>query len=115
MDGAALTVAGATTAGQGRTISLTANAINFGAGGSLTAPGGTVQLAASGTTPLTVGGTAGLTGTPPVAAQTLVLGTRAGGPVTLTGALNLPGVSLLDVGARPPSPRLPAASSVSGP
>ena len=96
-DGAPLTIGGPVTTGEGGYIGITANGLTFGPGGSLSAPSGTVQLAALPPSGLTVGGGNGITGSSPVTATTLILGTPTGGPVTVAGAFNLAGVSVLDL------------------
>ena len=97
-DSVALTVSGAVSAGQGRTLTLVDDAPTFGLGGSLSAPGGTVALseytAGKG---LTIAGGGSLTGTPPVTATTLVVGSSTAGPITIAGAFNLSTVSVLDL------------------
>ena len=96
-DGVAVTVAGAVSAGNGRTLTIVDDAVTFG-GGSLSAPGGTVALREF--TPglgTTLGGGGGVTGTPPVTAGTLVVGSATGGPIVIAGALNLSTVSTLDL------------------
>ncbi len=95
-DSAALTVSGGVSAGPGNTVTLTADSLTFGAGGSLS--GNQVVLAEY--TPgngVTLGGGGGLTGTPPVTATTLVIGTAAGGPIDIAGAFNLATVATLDL------------------
>ena len=97
-DSVPLTVAGAVSAGPGRTLTLVNDAPGFGAGGSLSAPGGTVALAEY--TPgqgITVAGGGSLTGTPPVTAATLTVGAATGGPITVAGPFNLSAVSVLDL------------------
>ncbi len=100
-DGVTVTVAGAVSVASGGTLTLTDDSPSFGARGSLSAPGGTVALreytAGKG---ITVGGGGGLTGTPPVTAQTLQLGIPTGGPVTIAGAFNLSTVTVLDLESR---------------
>ncbi|WP_216851130.1 hypothetical protein, partial [Acidisphaera sp. L21] len=93
-DAAPLTVAGAVT---GTAITILDDGLSFGTAGSIAAPGGTVQLAALSTAGLTVGGGSGISGTSPVTAATLVLGTPTGGPLTITGAFNLSGSTTLDL------------------
>ncbi len=97
-DSAAVTVTGPVSAGTGHTLTLTDNAPTFGTGGSLSAPGGTVALREY--TPgsgITVAGGGSLTGTPPVRANTLVVGAPNGGPISIVGAFNLSTVSVLDL------------------
>ncbi|WP_216851272.1 hypothetical protein, partial [Acidisphaera sp. L21] len=93
-DAAPLTVVGAVT---GTGITILDDGLTFGAAGSLAAPGGTVQLAALSAAGLTVGGGSGITGTSPITAATLVLGTLTGGPLTIAGAFNLSGAPVLDL------------------
>ncbi len=97
-DAMALTVSGAVSAGPGRTLTLVDDAPSFGPGGSLSAPAGTVVLAEY--TPgagITVAGGSGLSGTPPVTASTLVIGSATGGPIDIAGAINLSTISVLDL------------------
>ena len=92
-DSTAISVAGAVSAGTGRTLSVTADDVTFGAGGSLSAAGGTVRIAELSPAGLSItGGVA-----PPVTATTLVLGTPTGGPVQINGSLDLLNVSVLDL------------------
>jgi len=94
-DSAPLTIGGAVSAGTGRTIGLDIVTLNSVPAGSLAAPGGTVRIAALSPAGLTVSGTIGAS--LPVTATTLVLGVPTGGPVTITSALNLSNVSVLDL------------------
>ena len=97
-DSAALTVTGAVSVGTGHTLTLFDDSPTFGTGGSLSAPGGTVALreytAGRG---ITVAGGGSLTGTPPVTANTLVVGAPTGGPIGIVGAFNLSTISVLDL------------------
>ena len=98
VDAVPLTVAGAVSAGSGRTLSIASDAPGFGPGGSLSAPGGTVQLAEY--TPglgFTLGGPGSFAAASPVTANRLVLGSVTGGPIAITGAFNLAGTPVLDL------------------
>ncbi len=97
-DSIALSVAGAVSTGSGQTLTITDNAPSFAAGGSLSAPGGTVALreytAGQG---VTLGGGSGLSGSAPITAATLSIGAPTGGPIAIAGAFNLSTVTTLDL------------------
>jgi hypothetical protein len=90
-DSTALTVTGAVSAGSGRSLTLLDNALTV-SGGSLTAANGSVALRE-----YTQGNGLTLSGTIPVDAALLTLGSSTGGPIVLTGALTLSNAPLLDL------------------
>ena len=92
-DGTPISVTGAVSVGTGRTLSVTTDTTGFGTNGSLSAPGGTVRIAALSPAGLSINGG----GAAPITATTLVLGTPTGGPVAILGDLDLPRVSVLDL------------------
>ncbi len=111
--GQVLLVAGDVSVPSGQAIALTADGIAVGAAGSLIASGGTVTLASAKSglaLDLTTGsavasdGTFSLGDTTPNTAAintgstgTLVIGTSTGGAITISGAIGMPGVDLLDL------------------
>ena len=97
-DSTPLSIAGAVTTGSGQTLTISDNALSFAPGGSLTAPGGTVALREFATGQgVTLGGGNGLNGSAPITATNLTVGISTGGPITITGALNLSNVATLDL------------------
>ena len=89
-----LSIAGAVSVGRGNTLTLLDTNPSFASGGSLTATGGTVVIAAA-----TPGATFTASGPGQfmVTAQTLQLGTPTGGPVTIATGLDLTGITTLDL------------------
>ncbi len=104
---AGLTVAGAVTAGAGRTLTLTSDAPQFAAGtagpgsqgaGSLTAAGGTVVLQPyTAGTPFTIGAGSTVGASPPVTAATFVYGSTTAGDVSVVGSLAVPSAQTLSL------------------
>ncbi len=89
-DAVPLTVGGAVTVGSGQTIMLMADQVVFGTGGSFAAPSGTVWVA-----DYTPGRGIVLDGRGiPFRANTLRVGTPTAGPISITGAFNLSGMTL---------------------
>ncbi|MGH7085934.1 MAG: beta strand repeat-containing protein, partial [Acetobacteraceae bacterium] len=105
-----LLVSGPVSVPSGQTIALTADGIALGSGGSLSAPNGSVTLASAKpglSLDLTTGqasaavGTFSLGDTSPntaaISAATLAVGAADGGGITVTGAIALPDIGLLDL------------------
>ncbi|MGH6994380.1 MAG: beta strand repeat-containing protein, partial [Stellaceae bacterium] len=105
-----LLVSGPVSVPSGQTIALTADGIALGSGGSLSAPNGTVTIASAKpglSVDLTTGqasaavGTFSLGDTSPntaaISAATLAVGAADGGGITVTGAIALPDIGLLDL------------------
>ena len=97
-DSVPVTVAGAVVVGNGRTLTLSADAPTLGRAGSLSAPGGTVALTEYGTgVGITLGGGAGIAEDPRISADRLTIGSATGGPIAITGAFNLANTPVLDL------------------
>ena len=97
-DAIPLTIGGKVAAGTGNTLTIAADQIGFGTGGTLVAPGGTVALqpfTAGGS--ITIGGGTSIGTSPAVTATTLVIGSTGTGAVNVTGAVNLTGAQTLDL------------------
>ena len=96
-DAGTLAIAGTVSAGAGGTLSIADDALRFLAGGLLEAAGGTVALAEFTAGRGIVLGGGGPDSNPPVSAATLLVGSAAGGPVTVEGSFDLAAVPVLDL------------------
>ena len=94
-DSVPLTVSGLVSAGSGHTLTITDDAPTFAPStGQLSASGGTVVLQPfTSNTNFVIAGGGGISGTPPILANTLIIGSATTGTVSIAGAFNLSSIS----------------------